>query len=1083
MFKGNDKMVLNASTQLAGPLVSGQPVFLPAELHSLACENAGLKKQLADAQAALDRLQAETERLRSLAAISADWYWEQDANFCFTMFSPESVEYVRQSSQFDLDLGLGACRWGRPDAVALSMSWDEHRQLLQAHQPFRSFEYKIGDGDAADYFSISGVPVFEACGLFTGYRGTSRLITQRKRLEEQASARLLSELRLGQSEARYRAVVAALAEAVVVRDQSGCIIDCNLSAECILGKSLEQMRGQVFAAPEWQLLREDGSMMPLDEHPDVMARRTGLAQSNAVVCYRKPDGSDLWALINVQPLFEGPGVAPSGFVTSLTDISKRKRAELEVMGLNTELEHRVLRRTAQLEAANGELEAFSYSVAHDLRSPLGTIDGFCILLQKALSAGTKESMQHYIDRIRGGVRRMGELTNGLLSLAKLSRTSLKWEAVDLSTESERIIAERSESEPARAVQLLIQPGMTVQGDRPLLNQVLENLLGNAWKFSSKKARTEISVGQLELEPPVYFVRDAGAGFDPAYADKLFGTFERLHSPEEFAGSGIGLATVKRIITRHGGRVWAESVPGEGSSFYFTLGSEQSQSPGDGLTACDGEATAAPKVWRPAEVFGPAAVSGQVVRLRTISSDNDVFASSDLQFSTAFDHAPIGLALIGLDSRRLRVNSALCRMLGFSEVEMRSRSLRDVSHPDEVEWEQRQRERAIAGEIETYHREKRYLHQSGRVVWGYMTCSLVRDADHKPVHFIVQVLDIDERKHMEDALRASEARLRGLTGLSLDWFWEQDEHFRFVQISDLTDRASGKLAMGTDAIGKTLWELDFLNMDDEVWADIKGKCERHEAYRGCRVSCRGADGRIQYWSVSGMPLFDGLGRFSGYCGVGHDNTPMQEAHEALRVSELRLRQVTNAVPALMAYVDADQRFRFHNRACEDAFNLAGPEIEGKSLREVVGAALYKSMQGQFEKVLSGRPVVFERTLRTACGKLRDYVINFFPRYGDGEVDGQVTGFYGLATDITEVKQADRVRKEFVATVSRDLRPSLDAIGDTLELICADADACLPAALHARASAAYDDCERLDRFIGSMVDIELLRTDKSSAALKW
>lgn len=295
-----------------------------------------------------------------------------------------------------------------------------------------------------------------------------------------------------------------------------------------------------------------------------------------VVCYRKPDGSQLWGLINVQPLFDGPASTPSGFVSTITDISKLKRGEMEIVRLNVELENRVSRRTAQLEAANKELEAFSYSVAHDLRAPLSTIDGFCTLLTKTVPPESGARTHHYLSRIRDGVRRMGDMTDGLLSLAHLSRTSLNWESVDLSTEAINILDQCSENDTARVVQTTVEPGLLVRADTSLLRQVLENLIANAWKFTSKKSCAKISVGKQPGvdQQAVYFVRDNGAGFDMAYADKLFDTFQRLHSPEEFAGNGIGLATVKRIITRHSGRIWADSVVGEGSTFYFTLGSDQ-----------------------------------------------------------------------------------------------------------------------------------------------------------------------------------------------------------------------------------------------------------------------------------------------------------------------------------------------------------------------------------------------------------------------------------------------------------------------------------------------------------------------------
>lgn len=225
-----------------------------------------------------------------------------------------------------------------------------------------------------------------------------------------------------------------------------------------------------------------------------------------------------------------------------------------------------------LRQSNRELEAFSYSVAHDLRSPLNSIDGFCHLLQKAVSADTAEQSRHYLSRIRAGVRQMGELTDGLLLLAQVSRTPLKAETVDLTAIAERVLRDFQERDAGRTVKVHVERGMTTVGDSVLLCQVMENLLANAWKFSTNAAAPEIEVGKLrgDTEAPVYFVRDNGAGFDMAYADKLFGTFQRLHSPGEFAGTGIGLATAHRIISRHAGRIWAEGAVGRGATFSFTI---------------------------------------------------------------------------------------------------------------------------------------------------------------------------------------------------------------------------------------------------------------------------------------------------------------------------------------------------------------------------------------------------------------------------------------------------------------------------------------------------------------------------------
>jgi len=226
-----------------------------------------------------------------------------------------------------------------------------------------------------------------------------------------------------------------------------------------------------------------------------------------------------------------------------------------------------------LRLSNQELEAFSYSVSHDLRSPLNTVDGFSRLLAKQLDASQpNEKIQHYLSRIQAGVAQMGRLIEDLLSLAQVSRMQLRHENVDLSAISREIADECRGRQPERVATIHIEEGLQVQGDGRLVRVVMENLLGNAWKFSSRQAHAEIRVGRTidAAGLAVFFVQDNGAGFDMAYSDKLFNTFQRLHAVTEFPGTGVGLATVSRVIGRHGGRVWAEAEPGKGATFFFTL---------------------------------------------------------------------------------------------------------------------------------------------------------------------------------------------------------------------------------------------------------------------------------------------------------------------------------------------------------------------------------------------------------------------------------------------------------------------------------------------------------------------------------
>jgi PAS domain S-box-containing protein len=372
------------------------------------------------------------------------------------------------------------------------------------------------------------------------------------------SERKRSEETLRTSEARYRHTLDSMLEGCQIIDSEWRYVYINAAAERHNRRPNEELLGKVMT-----------DVWPGIENTEVYSAEMR-CMNEKIPQYMEnefifPDGSSGWFEIGIQPLTEGIFILSS-------DITDRKLAEMDIRRLNADLEQMVEERTTELRAVNKELEAFSYSVSHDLRAPLRSIDGFSQALLEDYADRLDDQARDYLNRVRGATQRMGLLIDDMLTLSRVTRAEMRRGTVDLSALAGDVLGELQKSEPGRKVEWRIEPGLAAEGDNQLLRVALLNLLGNAWKYTSYQPLPRIEFGAVRNANGTheFFVRDNGAGFDMRYAGKLFGAFQRLHTVSEFPGTGIGLATVQRIINRHGGQVRAKGVSGQGATFFFTL---------------------------------------------------------------------------------------------------------------------------------------------------------------------------------------------------------------------------------------------------------------------------------------------------------------------------------------------------------------------------------------------------------------------------------------------------------------------------------------------------------------------------------
>jgi len=541
-----------------------------------------------------------TLRTAQLEAVNKDL---ADQRFAVDQHAIVAVTDVQGSITYVNDKFCDLSQYSRDELIG-----QNHRMMNSGHHPKEFFQQmyrtianrKVWHGeiknrakDGSTYWVDTTIVPFVADGKPQQYVAIRADITEQKlakeTLAEQALELARRAVELARSrkvlETRLQYVLNSMAEGLVAVDEQGSFVLWNPAAERILGMGAADL--PVHKWPEQYGLYLPDTVTPFPSEQIPLVRAVRGEMSTTVMFVRNPEVVEgAWIEVSAAPLKDKQGVVCGG-VAAIRDITRQKADEREIRKLNEELERRVVERTAQLEAANKELESFSYSVSHDLRAPLRHISGFSQLLVEEFGSNLDPAAQKYVERIRAGTQKMGLLVDGLLNLAGLGRHALRLQPTGLNAIIAEVLAILQPESEGRQVEWVIADLPAVECDSDLVRQIFQNLLANALKFTRPRAHAVIEVSHKEAEDGqvVFMVRDNGIGFNMKYVGKLFGVFQRLHRAEDFEGTGIGLATVQRIAHKHGGRVWAEGEPDKGAAFYFTLGvGKRSESKSSGATA-------------------------------------------------------------------------------------------------------------------------------------------------------------------------------------------------------------------------------------------------------------------------------------------------------------------------------------------------------------------------------------------------------------------------------------------------------------------------------------------------------------------
>jgi len=545
--------------------VSASAFLLHGQMHTLA-----IVRDVTERLRAEETIAQERNLLRTVIDALPDCIYTKDTDSRFLISNLANVRLLGAHTEAEVHgqsvLDLCPPEYARPFV-------EDDREVIRTGQPLcnREESFLRPDGEERTFLTAK-LPLRNAAGEVLGLAGISRDITESKR----------AEAALRESEHRYRQLVHALPGAVYTCDAQGRITLFNEAAAAMWGRRPEI--GKDVWCGSWRIYAQDGSPIPLDQCPMALAVREGRPIRGTEIIIERPDGSRSFVLPHPDPIRDAAG-AVVGAVNMLVDLTDRKQAEEAIRELNEALEARVQERTQQLEQANRELEAFSYSISHDLRAPVRAISGFAQIIHEDHGHQLEGEVARLFKVISTSARRMGELIDDLLAFSRLNAAELERLPVDMTALAQAVLADllRDLREGQASIRLTDLP--ETMGDESMLRQVLTNLLSNALKFSREAASPTVEIGaRQEAGETTYFVRDNGVGFDMKYAPKLFKVFQRLHNADQFEGTGVGLAIVQRIIQRHGGSVWAESSPDKGATFFFSLPRALQNNSGNGRSA-------------------------------------------------------------------------------------------------------------------------------------------------------------------------------------------------------------------------------------------------------------------------------------------------------------------------------------------------------------------------------------------------------------------------------------------------------------------------------------------------------------------